>query len=207
MSLSTVVLVQRFVRRLKVRSAFDRLILRVCADRGVSADVAHVIGAMIFRRPPMLDLDAPMRDEDEQRFSQACGRKKLNHWYRPTETRMSLSRGWEASRGVPYGTKRSRYWADEEVDLVGQMSIPLPFDIYQAAERHYYGEYDYLDDDYAKECHNNCDINRYLLDDNYDILPAKHFFGLWMKDMAEFLPRGGDCTESLENLLHSHRYI
>jgi hypothetical protein len=190
-----------------VRSAFDRLILRVCADRGVGADVAHVIGAMIFRRPPPLDHDAPMRDEDEQRFSQACGRKKLNHWYRPTETRMSLSGCWDEKRGVPYGTKRSRYWDDEEVNLVGQMSIPLPFDIYQAEERHYYGEYDYLDDDYAKECHNNCDIDRNLLDDNYDTLPAKHFFGLWMKDMAEFVPDSRKRTNSLENLLLGHRYI
>jgi hypothetical protein len=114
MPLSTVVLVQRFVRRLKVRSAFDRLILRVCADqgpslqsggvtlrgdpqlvarplRGVSADLAHVIGGMILRWPPPLDLDAPLRGREEQRFSEASGRKKLNHWYYPVETRMSLS--------------------------------------------------------------------------------------------------------------------
>jgi hypothetical protein len=140
MSLSTVVLVQRFVRRLKVRSALDRLILRVCADRGVSADIAHIIGAMIFRRPPPLDLDAPLRGREEQ-FNKAGGRKKLNHWYHPIETRMSLGQGWEYYDDVPRGTKRSVYFDDEDIDLVGQMSFPLPFDIYQPSWLEYYGDY------------------------------------------------------------------
>jgi hypothetical protein len=87
------------------------------------------------------------------------------------------------------------------------MSVPLPFDIYQAEEHYYYGEYDYLDDDYAKEWHDNCDIDRYLLDDNYDTIPAKRFLGLWMKDMDEFLHDTGDHPETLENLLHAHRDI
>jgi hypothetical protein len=88
---------------------------------------------MIFRWPPPLDLDAPLRGREEQRFNDAGGRKKLNRWYHPIETRMPLTQGWEEARSVPRDTKRAHYWDDEEVDLVGQMSIPLPFDIYQAS--------------------------------------------------------------------------
>lgn len=72
--------------------------------------------------------------------NKACGRKKLNHWYRPEKTRMSLSCGWASWREcrngdeckVPSGTKRFFYREDADIDLVGQMSIPLPFDVYQA---------------------------------------------------------------------------
>jgi hypothetical protein len=40
-----------------------------------------------------------------------------------------------------------------------------------------------------------------------EILPAKRFFGFWMKDMDEFLPDTGCRTETLEDLLGAHRDI
>jgi hypothetical protein len=132
-------------------------------------------------------LNAPLRDEEEQRFNNAYGRRKLNHWYRPMETRMSLGQGWH-QHGVPRCMKSS--------DLAGQMSFPLPFDVYQPCFEHYYGEYDHNDD-----------VDYYLLDKDEARLPAHCYFGLWMKDMDEFIPRGGYCTESLENLLDAHRYV
>jgi hypothetical protein len=76
MSLATVVLVQRFVRRLKVRSALHRLVLKICAPRGVGTDVAGKIGCMLYgnhyemsRRLKLLDLDAPLRGSVEQKFN------------------------------------------------------------------------------------------------------------------------------------------
>jgi hypothetical protein len=51
------------------------------------------------------------------------------------------------------------------------------------------------------------DIDFYSRDEDDERLPAHRYFGLWMKDLDEFLPDDGCRTESLENLLDAHRYV
>jgi hypothetical protein len=87
------------------------------------------------------------------------------------------------------------------------MSFPLPFDIYQPSWQSYYHGYEYLDNDHSRDCYNECDGDYYLLDKEGETLPAKRFFGLWMKDMNEFMPDTGCRTETLEDLLGAHRDI
>jgi hypothetical protein len=137
---------------------------------------------------------------------------------------MALGTGWREDnvpRGGNYYTKEAdrwnkwlckdkpacmtkEEWAEElaarvkasQYDLAGQMSLPLPFDVYQPFFEHYYGEHD-PDEDLSSD----------LCDQDGERLPARRYFGLWMKDMDEFIPGDGCRTESLEDLLQAHRCV
>jgi hypothetical protein len=190
------------------------------------------IGWILYCRPKLLDLNARLRDRCEQHFARDGSNwtddgVKLNHWHVPAHARMSLGQGWDFDvlpAGIKYyasekdmwwnwGLSDSQpddmsvaeyadWWAEEQKkripDLAGQMSIPLPFDTYQPAFQYFYNDYDDYD---MMDC--------YLLDADCEQLPTHFYFGLWLKDMDEFLP-GVDAelrTESLENLLQAHHSV
>lgn len=69
---------------------------------------------------------------------------------------------------------------------------------------HYYDNYDYLDTP-PEDAEYEFDSS--LWDEEGVLLSADRYFGLWMKDMDEFIPDNGVRSESLEDLLHCHRFI